>query len=118
MDIANKISANDIQQLMDRIRHFTETPKNEPKVSALPDSKTSGQTFSGVLSSASQLIDQVAQVNQNAETVAQGWITGSDNRSLSDVVLAAEKSRLAMEGLVTVRNKVLEAYKEIMNMQV
>ena len=46
------------------------------------------------------------------------YISGDANVSLSQVVVASEKSKLAFEGLIVVRNKCLESYKEIMNMPV
>ena len=43
---------------------------------------------------------------------------GDPNLSLADVMIAKEKSGIAFEATMQVRNKVLEAYKTIMNMPV
>ena len=43
---------------------------------------------------------------------------GDENVSLVDVMIAGQKSRVAFSALVEVRNKLLSAYQEIMNMQV
>jgi flagellar hook-basal body complex protein FliE len=43
---------------------------------------------------------------------------GEKNFSLADVMVAKEKSGFAFESTIQVRNKVLEAYKQIMSMPV
>lgn len=43
---------------------------------------------------------------------------GDKSLSMADVMIAKEKSGIAFEATVQVRNKVLEAYKQIMNMPV
>ena len=44
-------------------------------------------------------------------------LAGEDD-NLSDILIASEKSELAVNLTVQIRNKALAAYKEIMNMQV
>ena len=41
-----------------------------------------------------------------------------ENMALTDVVLGMQKSSLAFEATLQVRNKVLKAYEEILNMPV
>jgi flagellar hook-basal body complex protein FliE len=41
-----------------------------------------------------------------------------DDVSLTDVAIAMQKSSVAFEATVQVRNKILESYKEIMSMTV
>lgn len=43
---------------------------------------------------------------------------GDSTVTLSDTVIAREKSGVAFEATVQVRNKLVEAYKEIMSMPV
>jgi flagellar hook-basal body complex protein FliE len=43
---------------------------------------------------------------------------GDKSLSLADVMVTKEKSGIAFEATVQVRNKVLEAYKQIMSMPV
>jgi flagellar hook-basal body complex protein FliE len=43
---------------------------------------------------------------------------GDNSLSLAEVMLTKEKAGIAFEATVQVRNKVLEAYKQIMNMPV
>ncbi|MBN2644266.1 MAG: flagellar hook-basal body complex protein FliE [Desulfuromonadaceae bacterium] len=82
--------------------------------SPLQEHKGGGGSFAETLSQA------VAEVNDSqlrADQAAVDLQTGkADN--LHDVMLAMEEADVSMRLLVQFRNKVTEAYKEIMNMQV
>jgi flagellar hook-basal body complex protein FliE len=43
---------------------------------------------------------------------------GDENVSLSDVMIARNKSSVAFEATIQVRNKLVDAYKQLMNMPV
>ena len=67
-----------------------------------------------------QLLDQVSNVNTQliaADQSVQQLATG-DVENLHHVVLGLEQTRLAFDLMLQVRNKVLDAYQEIMRMQV
>jgi flagellar hook-basal body complex protein FliE len=53
----------------------------------------------------------------NAVDLSEAYLAG-DDIPLTDVVLEMQKSSLAFEATLQVRNKVLEAYQQIMNMPV
>jgi len=116
MDVSSSsgMARADIQQIMDRIKQFSEKTKSSASLAEPTESGSFGQ----ILSQAESFIDKSNSLQNTAEATNQAWITGANNVSVSQVVVAAEKSRLAMEGLVTVRNKILESYREIMNMQI
>lgn len=71
--------------------------------------------FSNVMDAVKSSIQTINHTQQNTEALKNAYLAGDQNVSMSQVVVAAEKSKLAFEGLVVVRNKLLEAYKEIMN---
>lgn len=50
-----------------------------------------------------------------ADRMAQGLVTGQVD-DISQVMIASEKARLAIELAVQLRNKAIEAYQEIMRM--
>lgn len=54
---------------------------------------------------------------KNAENMTRDFALGKDVE-LHQVVLATERATLALQLTVQVRNKVIEAYQEIMRMQV
>jgi len=62
----------------------------------------------------------VAEVNdpQHAATDAVGALQSGQNVPLHQVVIAMEEANLSFQLMVEVRNKLLDAYQEIMRMQV
>ena len=63
-----------------------------------------------------QSIESVNQTQQHATTMARAFETGEGDASLAEVMIAMQKSSLSFEAMVTVRNKLVEAYKDVMNM--
>ena len=61
----------------------------------------------------SQLDTQLVQAEQGVQQLAAG-----DAASLHDVMIRMEEARLAFQLAVQFRNKVLEAYQDVMRMQV
>ncbi|WP_245411610.1 flagellar hook-basal body complex protein FliE [Alkalicoccus urumqiensis] len=66
------------------------------------------------------LNDAVADVNKtrNDSDAMTSAMARGENVDLHDVMIASQKSSVALETTVEVRNKVIEAYQEIMRMQV
>ena len=75
----------------------------------------SGQNFAVMLGHA---IESVNSMQLDAKDQAQRFEMGDKSLSLADVMVSKEKSGIAFEATIQVRNKVLEAYKTIMNMPV
>lgn len=65
----------------------------------------------------SEEINKVDQLHQQASNSAAQMVLGSDNY-LHNTILAYEKADLAFQLTVEVRDKVIEAYQEIMRIQV
>lgn len=63
-------------------------------------------------------LDSVAQTQNHAESMQQAFVLGDDKVSLSDVMIEMQKANIAFQTTVQVRNKVIAAYNDIMNMQV
>lgn len=81
---------------------------NESKVN------TTGVSFGDTLKQALHQVNQLEQISsQNGKLLAAGKI---DN--VHDVIIAGQKASIAVELTVQVRNKVVEAYQEVMRMQV
>ncbi len=73
----------------------------------------SDTAFDTVLGSLEQLNTQMQANDQSVQQLALG---GMDN--LHQVMMTLERTRLAFELALQVRNKALEAYQELMRMQV
>lgn len=76
---------------------------------------TSGKDFADMLN---QAVDTVNAMQGESREAQKRFEMGDPSLSLADVMVAKEKSGIAFEATLQVRNKVLEAYKTIMNMQV
>ncbi len=74
----------------------------------------------GQVSFADMLKDAVGKVNtmqKTADTKMQQLATGQTD-NIQDVMVATEQADIAMRLMVNIRNKVIDAYQEIMKMQV
>ena len=76
---------------------------------------TSGADFAQLLS---QAVGNVNGLQQASSSLASRLDMGDTSVTLSDTVIAREKAGVAFEATVQVRNKLVEAYKEIMSMPV
>ena len=76
---------------------------------------TGAVDFGSVLKSS---LDQVNNVQLQAQSLAQRFEMGDSTVSLSDAMLALQKSSIAVQQTVQVRNKLVSAYQEIMSMGV
>ena len=74
-----------------------------------------GVDFANVLRSS---LDGVAKVQNQATVLQNAFVMGDDKVSLSDAMIAMQKANISLQTTVQVRNKVVAAYNDIMNMQV
>lgn len=74
---------------------------------------TNGTTATGFAST----LDAVQQLEAHADTLATQVATGQI-QDISQFMVATTKANLAVELTVAVRNRAIEAYQEIMRMQV
>jgi len=63
-------------------------------------------------------IDQVNQVQQQAHQMAENFAAGQSDVNLQDVMVNLQKASLSFQQMVQVRNKLVTAYQDIMNMSV
>ena len=63
-------------------------------------------------------LDQVNTMQQQSSRLAQRFEMGDTTVSLSDAMISLQKSSIALQQTVQVRNKLVEAYQNIMNMSV
>jgi flagellar hook-basal body complex protein FliE len=63
-------------------------------------------------------LDQVSNAQGEAGRLAQSFEQGAPNVNLEDVIISLQKADVSFQTMVQVRNKLVEAYQQIMNMQV
>ena len=71
--------------------------------------------FAEVLKSS---LDGVARAQAKSETMQKAFVLGDSNVSLSDTMIAMPQASINFQATIQVRNKVVQAYNDIMNMQV
>lgn len=105
----------DTSQLLMQLRSAAAQAKSSPQGPAETPAVGTGDNFSSLLS---QSLNKVNDMQQAAGDVTKAFEMGASNVSLPEVMIAKSKAGLAFEATVQVRNKVVEAYQEIMRMQV
>jgi flagellar hook-basal body complex protein FliE len=71
--------------------------------------------FAGMLKDA---VDGVSAAQQDADKLAQAFQLGQPEANIQDVMVSLQKANLSFQTMVQVRNKLVTAYQDIMNMQV
>ena len=97
-------------------RIFTETNKIQNKSDIITTQNISGEENSSFKNIISNEIEKLNNQQIKADQLTQGFISGQVE-DLHTVLIATEEARLSLELAVQVRNKCVEAYKEINNMQ-
>lgn len=63
-------------------------------------------------------LDSVASAQSSADQMGQRFTMGDDSVNLSDVMISMQKASISFQATVQVRNKLVSAYQDMMNMQV
>lgn len=72
-------------------------------------------SFSGLLINS---LNNINQLQTGAKKQAEDYLAGKPGIGLNDVMVSMQKSSIALNLGVQVRNKLVNAYQEIMNMSV
>jgi len=78
-----------------------------------PEAVGTGTDFAALLK---QSIDGVNETQQAAKQMSSGFETGESDASLAEVMVSLQKASVSFQAMVQVRNKLTDAYKEVMNM--
>lgn len=77
--------------------------------------ETGQPEFSAVLR---QAIDKVNEQQSTTESLVKAFEAGSSDASLSDVMIAMQKASVSFQAMTEVRNRLIDAYHEVMNMPI
>lgn len=80
-----------------------------------PGGEAGAADFAGMLKSA---VEGVNAVQQDADKLAEAFQLGQPDANIQDVMISLQKANLSFQTMVQVRNKLVSAYQDIMNMQV
>ena len=109
----------DISQVLNEMRALKSRAQGFEPATAVGDvnqaAATRGVEFQQLLSNA---VNQVNSVQKESSQLAESFQLGDPNVTLSQVVVASEKAGIAFEAMTEVRNKLVNAYEDIMNMPI
>jgi flagellar hook-basal body complex protein FliE len=80
-----------------------------------PQSQAGTSDFAAVLKSS---IDKVNDAQQQAGQMAAAFEAGDPRATLPEVMIAMQKASLSFQSMTEVRNKLIHAYQDIMNMPI
>ena len=72
-----------------------------------------GNEFAGLLR---RSVDAVNDLQQRSGELKTAFEVGEPGVELADVMIASQKSKVSFQAMVQVRNKLVEAYKDVMSM--
>ena len=78
-----------------------------------PPQSVGDLSFSDMLKNS---IDSVNETQQHANTLKKAFELGDPDVDLARVMIASQKASVSFQAMNQVRNKLVEAYKDVMNM--
>ena len=96
-----------VNQVLAQMRTMSIEAGNKPAVS-----NDSGD-FASMLK---QSIDAVNQTQKTSSELATSFETGQSDVSLAEVMIASQKASVSFQAMLQVRNKLVDAYKDVMSM--
>lgn len=122
------IDAQRIASMLTQLRAAAQRPEGlRPEGLAQPVTGKANSSAVNTTSGASHVsfsdalkasLEQVNSMQLSAEKAGQAFAMGDDSVSLSDVMIAGQKANIAFQATVQVRNKLVSAYQDMMNMQI
>jgi flagellar hook-basal body complex protein FliE len=108
------MSQMEIDSVLAQIRSLSAQTKPAASAAAGP-AKSGPSEFASLLGKG---IDQVNQTEQRAGQLSAAFQRGEPGVELSQVMIEMQKASVSFRALTEVRNRVVSAYQDIMNMQV
>jgi len=113
------MSSIDINSVLSQIRSLNQAVSTRPAGLAPPSLQNidpANKTESGFGALIRQGIDGVASSQNQAGALQKAFELGDPNTDLASVMVASARAQVSFRALVEVRNRVVNAYQEVMNM--
>src|SRR5574343_1376117 len=107
------MDTNGIEQMLSVLRSTATQAASAPAADTTP--ATAGADFAQILHSS---IDKVNQTQQQADQMAEKLAAGDTTQNLHEVMIALPSASVSFQEMVQVRNKLVSAYQDVMNIQV
>lgn len=106
------MDTNGIEQMLGVLKSTAAQATGKP---AEATSAAGGVDFAQVLQGS---IDKVNQTQMQAQQMAENLAAGDKTQNLHEVMVALQTASVSFQEMVQVRNRLVNAYQDIMNMQV
>jgi len=106
------IDTSNLEQMLTELRAASAIAQGKSSTAA---QAAGGADFGQALKAA---IDQVNAAQQQARQIQNEFVAGNENVNLQDVMINLQKASLSFQQMVQVRNKLVTAYQDVMNMPV
>ena len=80
-----------------------------------PGEMNNGPKFGDIMN---QAVNKVNEVQQASGSMSKAYLQGDSNVDITDVMIASQKAGVAFDAMVQVRNKLVEAYRDVMNIPI
>ena len=98
------------EQLLSQIRSL-----GRELQTSTPAADATGTNFGDMLKTS---LESVNEAQQHASDLKVGFEKGTGDATLAEVMIASQKASLSFQAVTEVRNKLITAYQDIMNMPV
>lgn len=102
----------DISQAISRLQAMAAAAQGQPAAQATAGA---GVEFGKLLQGA---VDKVNETQLQAGKMAEAFEKGDPQADLTEVMVALQKAKISFQAMVEVRNKLVVAYQDIMNMPI
>lgn len=107
-------SLSSIENMLAQMRAVTRAAQGLPAQNTAQPIEASG----GFAAELARSLNRVSEAQNAAASQARAFELGEPGISLNNVMIDMQKAGLAFQGTVQVRNRLIDAYKEIANMAV
>jgi len=104
-----------LQSLAQQMKVMSDMAAGNLQANPTPAAQPPGFDFQTVLT---QAVREVNQAQNSAQVKVQQFSTGESNMTLEEVMVSLQKANVSLQGMIAVRNRLVEAYKDITNLPV
>lgn len=122
--ISDRMDINRVLAEMRSIKAQTQSSQS-PEVNTLADNRVSlNREIPGVSETSdfgklmNQAVNNVNDLQKTSAQLATSYEQGQAGVDITDVMIASQKASVSFQAMVQVRNKLIDAYRDVMNMPV
>ncbi len=103
----------DVNQILMQMRSMAAAAQGG--AAAQPAAAAQGADFASLLQSS---VNQVNSTQSTAKTMSEAFAKGDPSVDLTEVMVAVQKASVSFQAMTQVRNKLVQAYQDVMNMPI